>query len=261
MLEYFRFHADLPHPQPARPVYQRRAPGSGWPEHCPPIRAASAFGWDVINPFDMRFVRDDEGNWDIAEAVSVESDVDFGDGTSPHPQVNAWFWDKGQTRPHVITDNTYAAIRHQCKVSTYLFLHTDPGWMLGMRDIPMPGAGDEKPWRIMDAVVETDWYFPAHPWHCVIELPRIETSPIGEVTIEAGQPLCRLVPLQRADFVATEMDNDTFGELYDEGQAWLAKFGKEPRGDDLDITGQYARQQEPATFEVHPSDGDPIGPQ
>lgn len=256
MLQYFRFHAELPHPQPARPVYTRRGSGSGWPEHCPPIRAASAFGWDVINPFDMRFVRDEEGNWDIDEAVSVESDVDFGDDTSPHPQVNAWFWQKGQTRPHVISDHVYAAIRHQCKVSTYLYLHTEPGWMLAMRGIPFPGTGDERAWRIMDAVIETDWYFPAHPWHCVIELPRIETSDVSEVVIEAGEPLCRLVPVQRADFIATEMDNEAFGALYDQGQAWLAEHGKEPRGDDLDITGQYARQQEPASFTVQPAEGD-----
>jgi hypothetical protein len=90
----------------------------------------------------------------------------------------------------------------------------------------------------------------------VIELPRLETSAVDEVVIEAGEPLCRLVPVQRADFVASEMDNETFGELYDKGQAWLAEHGKEPRGDDLDITGQYARQQDAATFAVEPIEGD-----
>jgi len=128
MLEYYRFHADLPQLAAAKAVYTKREAGSGWPEHCPPIRAASSFGWDVINPFTMRFVRDSGGAWSIDEAVSVESDVDLGEGTSPHEQVNAWFWEKGQQRPHVITDNVYAQIRHQCKVSTYLYLRTEVGW-------------------------------------------------------------------------------------------------------------------------------------
>ncbi|MDL1951666.1 carboxypeptidase-like regulatory domain-containing protein, partial [Acidobacteria bacterium ACD] len=107
-------------------TYVKRGQGSGWPEHCPPIRAANAFGWDVINPFTMRFIRDAQGNWDIEEAVEVESDVEFTGGVIPHPQLNAWFWEKGQQRPHVISDEVYAQIRHQVKVSTFLYLRTEP---------------------------------------------------------------------------------------------------------------------------------------
>ncbi|MBI1370384.1 MAG: hypothetical protein GC162_17245 [Planctomycetes bacterium] len=252
MLHYFRFHADLPHPAPARPVYDKPGPGSGHPAHCPPIRAACAFGWDVINPFTMTFVRDTAGNWDIEEAVQVESDLEFEGGVSPHPQTNAWFWEKGQQRPHIITDNVYALIRHQCKISTYLFLHTEPGWMLAMKNIPYPGR--PRDWSVMEALIETDWYFPAHPWHCVIELPRFETSPIDRVVIEEGEPLCRLVPLRRAEYAAAEMDNDAFGELFAAGQEWLTDHGKEPRGDDLDITGAYAKEQESAIFTVEPAE-------
>jgi len=246
MLEYYRFHADLPQLAAAKPVYVKREAGSGWPEHCPPIRAASGFGWDVINPFTMRFVRNSGGAWSIEESVSVESDVDVGEGVSPHAQVNAWFWEKGQQRPHVITDNVYAQIRHQCKVSTYLYLRTEVGWMLWMTSIP----NLKRDWSVIESVIETDWYFPAHPWHTVIELPRVEASPIDEVLIEAGAPLCRLVPVQRAEYSAFEMDNASFGELFDESQSWLAAHGKDPQGDDVDITGQYARQQDPATFDV-----------
>lgn len=252
MLSYFRFHADLPHPEPARPVYTQREAGSGWPEHCPPIRAVQAYGWDVINPFDIRFVRDEAGAWSIDEAVEVESDIDFVDGTTPHPQVNAWFWEKGQERPHVITDNVYAAVRHQCKVSTYLYLRTAPGWVLTMTGVP----NQKRDYTVMGSMIETDWYFPAHPWHTVIELPRVEESDITEVTIPAGEPLCRLVPVQRADYEAVEMDGGEFGEAFAEGQAWLAEHGKDQQGDDFDITGAYARQQEAATFRVTPEQVD-----
>jgi hypothetical protein len=41
-------------------------------------------------------------------------------------QQYAWFWEKGQTLPHVITDNVYEQIRNQVKVSTYLFLKATP---------------------------------------------------------------------------------------------------------------------------------------
>ncbi|MBI1372644.1 MAG: hypothetical protein GC159_07765 [Phycisphaera sp.] len=256
MLNFYRFHADLPMPQPARPVYRKPESGTGWPDHCPPIRAAQAFGWDVINPFTMRFVRDADGAWDIDEAVEVPSDIDLGDGTTPHPQLNAWFWERDQKLPHVISPNVYPLIRHQCKISTYLYLHTEPGWMLIMTGVP----NQRRDWRIVTSLIETDWYFPAHPWHTVIELPRIEESDIAEVVIPESEPLCRLVPVQRADYPATEMKGETFGELFAEGQRWLKEHGKKSTdetadADYLDITGQYAREQDNAKFTVEAGDG------
>ena len=257
MLHYYRFHDDLPHPMPAKPVYPKRGKGGGWPEHCPPIRAANAFGWDVINPFAMRFLRDKEGNWDIEEAVEVESDIEFEGGVRPHPQMNAWFWEKGQERPHVITDNVYAQIRHQVKVTTFLYLRTDPGEMLWLRGVPSPTTPLDSPrrhWSVIEAVIETDWYFPAHPWHGVIELPRIEEHPaIDEVIIPEGEPLFRLVPLTRDDYEARELGNDDFGIMFAEGQKWLAAHGREPIHGELDITGTYAKQQRAANFLVRKS--------
>lgn len=250
MLRYYRFHADLPHPVPAQPVYTKPGPGSGWPEHCPPIRAANAFGWDVVNPFRMRFVRNASGAWDIEEAVEVHSDVELDGGIHPHPQLNAWFWEKGQQRPHAITDNVYAAVRRQCKVSTFLYLETEPGWLLWMRGVP----GVKRVWTAVEAVIETDWYKPAHPWHGVIELPRIEDSRIEQVIIEQGEPLFRLVPLQRADYQAREMEDRAFARYFAQGQRWLGQHGREPAGGDVDITGVYARQLDNARFGVSPCD-------
>lgn len=257
MLRYYRFHADLPHPVPGRPVYATPGRGSGWPEHCPPIRAANAFGWDVVNPFRIRFVRDAQGAWSIEEAVEVHSDIELTGGAAPHPQLNAWFWEKGQRRPHIITDNVYATIRHQCKVSTFLYLETEPGWMLWMRGVPgvpgVPGPNVRRDWSVMESVIETDWYKPAHPWHTVIELPRIEASPVDEVVIDEGELLARLVPIQRAEYTAAEMAGADFAGFFDQSQHWLAQHGKEPHRGDVDITGAYAKQQQAATFTVHPA--------
>lgn len=248
MLQYFRFHADLPHLQSAKPVYIKRGKGSGWPEHCPPIRAANAYGWDVLNPFDMIFTRDPEGHWAIEEAVEVHSDIELEGSATPHPQLNAWFWEKGQQRPHVITDNVYAAIRHQCKVSTFLYLQTDPGWVLAMRAIP----NRKRDWSVIESVLETDWYKPAHPWHGVIELPRIEESAVARVHIPAGEPIFRLLPLQRADYRAVEMPGEAFGDLFEQGQRWLSAHGKAEQAGEVDITGAYARQQDDSKFTVQP---------
>ena len=59
MLHYFKFRQELLDPAPARDVYVKRGKGRGWPEECPPIRAANAFGFDVLANFDLTFVRVD----------------------------------------------------------------------------------------------------------------------------------------------------------------------------------------------------------
>lgn len=250
MLRYYRFHNDLPHPLPARPVYLRPEKGEGWPEHCPPIRAANAFGWDVLNPFRMVFLRDGEGEWEIEEAVEVHSDVDLDAGLTPAPQINAWFWERDQQLPHRITDNVYAAIRHQCKISTFLYLHTDPDELTLIRAVP----NLRRPWSVIEALAETDRYFPAHPWHTVIELPRIEESTIDRVVIEEGEPLCRLITLPRAEFAAAEMTGPEFGRAFASGQAWLSLHGRGDRPEELDIRGAYAKEQRNSTFAVQPAD-------
>ena len=71
----------------------------------------------------------------------------------------------------MISDNVYEQIRNQVKVSSYLFLKTDPNELLLMTDVP----NLHRPWRAMTALVDTDWYPASYPWHCVIEL-----SPRGE---------------------------------------------------------------------------------
>ena len=57
MLHYFKFRQDLLDPQPAKDVYIKRPSGKGWPEQCPPIRAANGFGWDLLANFSIEFVQ------------------------------------------------------------------------------------------------------------------------------------------------------------------------------------------------------------
>src|SRR5579862_4252584 len=120
MLHYFKFRQDLFAPVPARDVYIKRGKGKGWPEECPPIRAANGFGFDLLANFDLTFVRR-RGVWSVVNDVVIESDFGYARTKQspgvPLSQQYAWFWEKGQKLPHVISDNVYAQISNQVKVS------------------------------------------------------------------------------------------------------------------------------------------------
>ncbi|MEO6436383.1 MAG: DUF6065 family protein [Tepidisphaeraceae bacterium] len=263
MLHYFKFRQDLLDPAPARDVYVKRPAGKGWPEECPPIRAANAFGFDVLANFDVTFVQGRGGRWSVTKDVTIESDFDYAGPDAdedfrgaPLSQQYAWFWEKGQRIPHVIGDNVYKQIANQVKISSFLFLQTDPNEMLLMTDIP----NIERPWRAMTALIETDWYPASYPWHAVIELDR----DAKRVTIKKGEPLCRLIPLRRDAYFARQMSPQSFDEFFARGQRWLATHGKfeHESGDGAaggavraakgvaDITRTYVKQQVRSKFIV-----------
>ena len=73
MLKFYKFADEILAPVPARAAYHRREPGRGWPEDCPPIRAANAFGWDILAARDMVF-RQEDGRWSLEAPVDIESD-------------------------------------------------------------------------------------------------------------------------------------------------------------------------------------------
>src|SRR5437588_10145933 len=116
MVHYFKFRQDLFSPQAAKDVYVKRGAGKGWPEECPPIRAANSFGFDLLANFDVTFIQSRGGTWRVEDDVVLDSDFDWAahDGAQesgegrPLTQQYAWFWEKGQKLPHAISDNVYA---------------------------------------------------------------------------------------------------------------------------------------------------------
>lgn len=254
MLHYFKFRQDLFDPAPAKQVYVKRPKGRGWPEECPPIRSANSFGFDVLANFDVTFVQGGQGRggvWKVVKDVVIESDFHYaGDEKSegePLVQQYAWFWERGQKLPHVISDSVYKAISNQVKVSTFLFLETDPDEMLLMTDVP----NMHRPWRAMTALIETDWYPASYPWHAVIELSTAHKK----ITIKRGEPLCRLIPVKRQEYAAGQMSRRDFADFFERGQQWLATHGKfEHESADhagvADITRTYSKQQKRAKFVV-----------
>lgn len=250
MLHYFKFRQDLLGPAAASDVYVKRASGKGWPEECPPIRAANGFGFDLLANFDLTFTQS-RGAWRVADDRVIESDFhyageDQSDG-APLTQQYAWFWEKGQTLPHVISDNVYAQISNQVKVSSFLFLKSDPNELLLFTEIPnLP-----RPWRAMSALIDADWYPANYPWHVVLELDRAQKK----IEIAKGEPLCRVIPVRRDTYFAQEMSPGGFDEFYARGQQWLATHGRvSPHapspGGTLDITRTYVRQQVRSKFVV-----------
>ena len=247
MLHYFKFRQDLLDPVPAQDVYVKRGAGRGWPEECPPIRAANAFGFDLRANFDITFVQK-SGRWEVTKDVVIESDFDYAAGSAvdspgvPLTQQYAWFWQKGQKLPHPITDNVYEQIKNQVKVSTYLFLKTDPNELLLFTDVP----NLVRPWRAMTALVDLDWYPASYPWHVVLELPPTERR----VTIKKGEPLCRVMPVRRDTYFAQQMTPHAFDDFFARGQQWLATHGQVQHEGTVDITRTYVRQQMKSRFVV-----------
>ena len=246
MLHYFKFRHDLFPPQPAREVYVKRGAGKGWPEECPPIRAANGFGFDLLANFDVTFVKGRGGDWRVEDDVVIESDFHYAGSDesegAPLTQQYAWFWERGQKLPHVITDNVYEQIRNQVKVSSFLFLKTDPNELLFISDIP----NLDRPWRSMSAVVDTDWYPASYPWHTVIELSRAEKR----ITIKKGEPLCRIIPVRRDTYFAGEMTPHAFDDFFARGQQWLATHGQVQHEGTVDITRTYVKQTVKSKFVV-----------
>jgi hypothetical protein len=251
MLHYFKFRQDLFAPVAARDVYVKRGKGKGWPEECPPIRAANGFGFDLLANFEVRFRQKRNKEWSVEPDVVISSDFDYAaseeSAGQPLSQQYAWFWEKGQRLPHAISDNVYAQINNQVKVSTFLFLKTDPNELLYVTEIP----NLRRPWRAMTALIDTDWYPASYPWHAVIELDRSER----EIVIRKGEPLCRVIPVRRDTYFAGEMTPENFDAFFARGQRWLATHGKfeheraESAGH-VDITRTYVRQQVRARFVV-----------
>ena len=143
----------------------------------------------------------------------------------------------------MISENVYRQINNQVKLSSFLYLQTDPNELLLMTDVP----NLRRPWRAMTALIDTDWYPASYPWHAVIELDPDQMR----VTIRNGEPLCRLIPVRRDAYFAKQMSPAAFDEFFARGQRWLATHGKfEHEGAVADITRTYVRQQARPRFVV-----------
>jgi hypothetical protein len=245
MLHYYKFRQDLLAPRAGQEIYVKPGAGKGWPQECPPIRAAGAFGFDLAANFDVTFTQRRD-RWIVEPDVVIESDFDYAASEespgAPLRQQYAWPWEKGQKLPHPISDNVYAQIRHQMKISSFLFLKTDPNELLYITEVPhFP-----RPWRALTALIDTDWYPASYPWHVVIELDARQKK----ISIKKGEPLCRLIPVRRDTYFAGQMSQREFDEFFAAGQQWLSTHGAGEHDQTMDIRRTYVRQQIKSKFVV-----------
>ncbi|MCA9319432.1 MAG: hypothetical protein KDB53_01795 [Planctomycetes bacterium] len=249
MLHFYRFNSDVLAPVPASPRYGPRR-GRGSEEDCPPMRAYSAFGWDILSSTDMVFLRKGEG-WELEEPVDLESDFTWEDerfaeaeqeGVPLH-QRNAWFWEEDQILPHPIDPAVFPLLRNQVKVSTLHFLATDANELLAFTDIP----GMRRSFRVLEALVDTDWYPASYPWHCVLELdPNAE-----RVEIARAEPLCRVFSVRREHYFAREMSDREFDDYFRRSQEWIQRHRRGESADGTsDIRGAYGSSQSLSRFSV-----------
>src|SRR4051812_3337042 len=77
MLHFYKFRQDQFAPSPARDVYVKQGAGKGWPEECPPIRAANSFGFDLLANYDVTFTRRRDKSWRVEPDVVVTSDFNY----------------------------------------------------------------------------------------------------------------------------------------------------------------------------------------
>jgi hypothetical protein len=245
MLSYFKFRQELFDPVPARDVYIQRKPGRGWQEECPPVRSANSFGFDLLANFDLTFLRK-PGGWKVKDDIIIDSDFDWAGSEespgAPLTQQYAWFWEKGQTIPHVIDDHVFPHLSNQVKVCSFLFLKTDPNELLLMTEIP----NLHRPYRTMSAVIETDWYPASYPWHIVLDLDPSQKR----IDIKKGDPLARLIPVRRDTYFAQQMSPEGFDAFFARSQQWIGTHGRVVEEGVADITKTYVRQQTKAKFVV-----------
>ncbi|MFT3788324.1 MAG: hypothetical protein QM770_19490 [Tepidisphaeraceae bacterium] len=253
MIHYYKFRQDTLDPVPARDVYVKRPPGRGWPEECPPIRAANACGFDILASFDLTFIQrkptpSNPCPWRVEPDIVLTSDFDWAatddaEG-APLTQQYAWFWEKGQKLPHPISDNVYEAIKNQLKISSLLYLKTDPNEQLLMTDIP----NLVRPFRTVSALVDTDWYPASYCYHIAIELDPAHKK----IEIKKGDPLCRMMVVRRDTYFAKQMTPEEFDTFFERGQGWLSTHGRPHEAAEdsghLDITHTYSKQQLKSRF-------------
>ena len=249
MLQYYKFRQELFDPSPAKEVYHKPGKGRGWPEECPPIRAANSFGFDILANFDITFINT-RGKWRVEPDVVIESDFNWSsseesEGT-PLTQQYAWMWQKGQKLPHVITDNVYEHVKNQVKISSFLYLKTDPNELLMFTEVPNLW----RKFRVMSAVVDTDWYPASYPWHLVLDLDPGEKK----IQIKRGDPLTRVIPVRRDTYFAQPMTPPDFNGFFERGQQWLTTHGrsehKAAEEGQVDLHNTYVKQQMKSRFVV-----------
>lgn len=156
---------------------------------CPAVNDALNFGYTLFNPMDIFIDTTDEKTilWYVPEInLSVT-------GSDENSYVGFHLDDQ---LPEFNNDPSFH--KHVIKINTFFGIKTDPGYSCW---ITHPIERNELPFRIIDAIIDTDKYASRFPYSFFIKKNF-------KGVIKAGTPLIQVIPFKREDFSMSIIDKD-----------------------------------------------------
>jgi hypothetical protein len=171
---------------------------------CPAISDSFNFGYIVYTPIDV-YIDATEGDsisWYIPEVnLSVVGEEEQSFIGFHHSQEFSKFNIEKNFSPHALKLNTFFGIKTEDGYSTWI---THP---IGREDLPF---------RVFDAIVDTDQYPSRFPYAFLIKNDF-------KGIIKAGTPLIQVIPFKREDFVSEIIDAD-YEEINTQISASFSRF-------------------------------------
>ncbi len=232
-VQFIKVHPDLHAPMRADPSALGTMPAAAH-QYCEALRVASAFGWYVFMPQDLRL------RWN-------GSDVFIEEGGAWQPlshQGLPWLedhWDahcpshlRGMCPPYL----TLTPARGVVQIWSGLLVSTARDWNVLVR--PLSNAPKSHLYDCFEGVVQTDIY---GPWPLFMNIQLLATDTVIELFRD--RPLYQIQPLHRSTFdaLAHQSDTLTLGEgqgLSDQQWQGYRQTVRTDAPDDPHRTGQYA---------------------
>jgi len=248
-VELFSFYGDAPKPEPASPHLRGSMPVRAV-QVCPPVTAASGFGWYIFPPVDFAVRWDGQiTEWTLLENNEPVRWRSLAGGAEHSLPVSAEVLAKASERfgsdvdifaaygdalPFIDADPRAG---HLLEVITGLIARTSPGWCLLARGVAnWPHGGD---FQILEGILETEWF---RSW--VPTMVRL-TTPHRIVRFYRSQPIAMLQPVPRAVLEATRRTAPQVHWGLDEfpDDLWTEFIDQRRRRQVEGISGRYRHEQ------------------
>jgi hypothetical protein len=172
-------------------------------QYCEPLRTASAFGWYVFPPVDIRLAFDgteahyeSEGEWRLLTSVHLEDE--FLDHWDAHAPVDM----KGRAPPYLSMTFVPGIIQ----IWSGFFVSTAPGWSVLVR--PPANLAQSRTFSCFEGMIETDRF---KPCPLFINIRLLSTD--RETIIPKLKPLFQLQPIRRDCYADATLKFPDFAAL------------------------------------------------
>lgn len=232
-VQFFKVHPDVHAPMRADATALGTIPAAAH-QYCEALRVASAFGWYVFMPQDVRlrwngsdvFIEED-GVWQPLTMRSLPWLEEHWDAHCPDEL-------RGMCPPFL----TLTPARGVVQIWSGLLVSTAPEWNVIVR--ALSNAPKSRLFDCYEGVVQTDVY---GPWPLFMNIQLLATDTVVELLRD--RPLFQIQPLHRStlDAKAHAYDTNTLGEGPGLSEAQWRGFRQTVRTDapdDPHRTGQYA---------------------